>query len=66
MGMCSKCSKISGFLFLALGLAFLLVDLKMWAFFNISWFTGLFLLLGIIMSAKSHCPQCHGPAKGKK
>ena len=66
MGMCSKCGKISGALFLVLGLAFLFVDLDMWSFFNVSWYTGLFLLLGLIMLAKSHCPQCHSMAKGKK
>jgi membrane-bound ClpP family serine protease len=65
MGMCKKCTKISALLLLVLGVLFLLVDLGMWSFFNIQWWTALFLLMGVIKLAHTYCPECNA-VPGKK
>ena len=64
-GMCRKCTKIGGILLLVLGILFLLVDVGVWDFYNIQWWTALFLVVGVIKLAVSHCPDCNEP-EGKK
>ncbi len=48
MHACGKCMKIGGAVFLVLGVLFLLRDLGVWNFWNIQWWTVLFLLVGLI------------------
>ena len=58
MMMCKKCSVMGGVLLLVLGLLFLLVDLGVWDFWNISWWSALFLLMGLVHIGKSSCGMC--------
>ncbi len=44
---CKKCNMVTGLLFLVLGVLFLLRDLNVWGFWNIQWWTALFLLAGL-------------------
>ena len=55
---CKKCQMVCGVLMLLAGLAFLLVDLGMWTFWNIQWWTVLFLLWGVGGIAMRCCPDC--------
>ena len=55
---CSKCMKIGGATFLILGIAFLLRDMNYWDFWNISWWTALFVVMGIGSLGSSKCPDC--------
>ena len=55
---CKKCMGVSGVLFLIFGILFLLQDLNVWNFWNISWFTVLFILMGVIKLAMKSCPEC--------
>ena len=63
---CNKCMKIGGVIFLALGLAYLAVDLKWWTFWNISWWTALFVVWGVGSLASAHCPDCMAMRNPKK
>lgn len=68
MNACNKCYKVSGVIFLLLGLAYLAVDLNWWDFWNIQWWTALFLVWGIGSVASSTCKDCQAlrkPMKGK-
>jgi hypothetical protein len=56
---------ISGGLFLVLGVLFLLQDLSIWSFWNISWYTGVLVVLGTACFASSKCAECEA-ARGKK
>jgi|TARA_B100001971_G_C18226050_1_gene560476 hypothetical protein len=62
---CEKCSKICGYLVLALGILFLLQDMGKWAFFGISWYTALFLLIGVGKLGSGSCKGCQAEAKKK-
>jgi hypothetical protein len=62
---CKKCSKISGILVLLLGVAFLLQDMGTWAFFNLSWYSALFLVVGVVMLAMNSCKDCQKLKAGK-
>ena len=64
MNECSKCMKIGGVLLLVSGVLFLLRDLGVWNFWNIQWWTVLFVLFGVIKLGSSHCPACQ-EKKGK-
>lgn len=55
---CKKCRMIGAVLFLALGVVFLLRDLGMWDFWNVQWWTALFLLAGVTGFAACNCPDC--------
>jgi len=72
MGGCPKCKTASGVLFLLLGLAFLLADWGVWGFWNISWYSALFVLMGVVSLAKCKCKDCMamcmpmGSSKGRK
>ena len=63
---CDKCMKIGGLIFLVLGILFLLQDLAIWDFWNISWYSALFLLAGIMGLVTCSCPTCQAERKGKK
>ena len=63
--MCNKCMKICSSMFLVLGIVFLLRDLNIWDFWNIEWWTALFLVAGIGGLASAGCPDCQAVRKGK-
>ena len=58
MKACAKCGKVMGWLFLLVGVGLLLQDLGQWAFWNISGWTAIFLILGVCGLAKSTCKDC--------
>ncbi|MEK6849416.1 MAG: hypothetical protein AABY01_02495 [Nanoarchaeota archaeon] len=58
MGGCTKCQKICGILMLLAGICFLLQNLNIWNFWNLSWWTVLFLLWGIGGIASANCKDC--------
>ena len=55
---CSKCMKLGGATFLVLGILFLLRDLDYWSFWNISWWTAFFGVMGIGSLGSAGCPDC--------
>jgi len=63
---CPKCNAINGWGFLVLGVLFLLVDLGVWAFWGISWWTALFLWIGVGAYGHGHCKDCLAIMSGKK
>jgi len=58
--------KLCGGIFVVLGILFLLQDIAIWNFWNIQWWTALFLVAGIGALASSVCPDCNAMRKGKK
>lgn len=56
--MCKKCGTLTAVLLLVLGLLYLLVDLGVWTFWGVSWYSALFLLVGVVSLGKASCPQC--------
>jgi hypothetical protein len=56
--LCNKCSKGTGLLVLIFGIIFLLQNLGIWAFWNIQWYTVLFVLAGLSMICMGGCPMC--------
>jgi len=66
MQTCKKCGMMGGMMFLVLGILFLLQDLAIWDFWGISWYTALFLLVGVIHFATSKCPDCQAMKDKKK
>jgi hypothetical protein len=65
MHMCAKCGKIFTVIVLILGVLFLLQDLAVWNFWNISWYTVLFLLIGASHVGALNCKECLAVAKKK-
>jgi len=57
--------KCGGIIFLVLGILFLLRDLNIWDFWNIQWWTALFLLAGVVHICMSKCPDCTAMRTGK-
>jgi uncharacterized membrane protein len=55
---CHKCKMVMAVLLLILGALFLLVDLGVWTFWNIQWWTAIFILFGIGGLAKGSCKDC--------
>ena len=55
---CKKCQGICGFVFLVLGVLFLLRDLNIWSFWNVQWWTALFIWLGVSALAMRACSDC--------
>ncbi len=55
---CKKCQGVSGFVFLLLGVLFLLRDFGIWGFWNIQWYSALFLWLGIAGLCMRTCKDC--------
>lgn len=66
MGMCGKCSGISGALFLIFGILFLLRDFNVTNVWNISAWSVLFIIIGLCMWGKGHCSECQISDKPKK
>ena len=66
MNGCDKCMKLCGAVFLLSGVAFLLRDLDIWDFWNIQWYTVLFIFWGIGAFAMMKCPDCQAMRKSKK
>ena len=65
-GMCSRCTKISAWVFLVLGVIYLIADVTTWDFWGISWWTALFIVFGVIMFATNKCPDCNAMASKEK
>jgi len=63
---CKKCMTTGGILFLIVGLLFLLVDLGVWTFYGIQWWTALFLIFGLGHLGHSNCPQCRAVGVKRK
>ena len=63
---CAKCCKVSGWLFLILGILYLLADLNVIAWWSINWWTAVFVLWGIGGIAKSGCPDCQAMMPKKR
>ncbi len=55
---CKKCCMVTAVLLLLLGVLFLLVDIGLWDFWNVQWWTAVFLLMGIVGLAQSGCKNC--------
>ncbi|MFC1723807.1 hypothetical protein ACFL0V_06720 [Nanoarchaeota archaeon] len=55
---CTKCGKGMAAVLLLLGILFILRDLGVWNFFNIQWWTALFLVAGFAMLGMHCCPEC--------
>lgn len=51
---------------LAAGILFLLKDLGIWTFWNINWWTVLFVLMGVGTIGWAHCTDCQMLSKGRK
>ncbi len=58
MNSCEKCGKVLGILLLVLGVLFLLRDINVWNFWNIQWWTALFILAGVVYLATGSCGDC--------
>ena len=63
---CKKCMVVCGAIFLVLGVLFLLRDLGKWDFWNIQWWTALFIAMGVGHLASSKCPECEVARSGRK
>ncbi len=63
---CRKCMMISGLGFLVAGVLFLLRDFGIWDFWNIQWWTVLFIWMGIGALAMRSCPDCQAMMGMKK
>jgi len=62
---CSKCMGMMGLMLLIVGVLFLLVDLGIWTFWGISWWTMVFLIMAMAHFGMKKCPDCQGMAKKK-
>lgn len=58
MGCCKSCGASVGVLLLVVGVLFLLRDLQVWNFWNIQWWTVVFLLAGLMYIGCSTCREC--------
>ena len=58
MSGCQKCHKVTAGLLLVAGILFLLVDMGIWSFWNLSWWTVLLIIVGLTGCAKSCCSDC--------
>ncbi|MEK6904611.1 MAG: hypothetical protein AABW87_03390 [Nanoarchaeota archaeon] len=56
--MCQKCCKVSGWLYLILGIIFLLVDFGTWDFWGINWWSAVIVLWGLCHVCKANCKEC--------
>ncbi|MEK6839561.1 MAG: hypothetical protein AABX72_01355 [Nanoarchaeota archaeon] len=61
---CNKCTKASGWIFLILGVLFLLQNMQFWDFWGIQWFTALFIVMGIAHIGMSKCADCQAVMRG--
>lgn len=58
MECCEKCSNCMSWTVFIVGFLFLLRDWGVWDFFNIEWYTAVFLLVGICMLGANTCKEC--------
>ena len=65
MCMCHKCMATTGILLLIIGILFLLVDVGVWAFWNLQWYTVVFLLFGLITLVSGSCKDCRAVRRKK-
>lgn len=63
---CKKCRTLCGILLLVLGVLFLSVDLGFWDFWNIQWWTVLFILWGVGALGQVSCKECTAIIEGRK
>ncbi len=63
---CKKCRTIGGLVLLALGALFLLVDFGFWDFWNVQWWTALFIVWGIGALGQVSCKDCCAIIEGRK
>jgi hypothetical protein len=61
---CNNCIKMAGWSLLVLGVLFLLQDLNIWNFWNISWYTALFVVAGIGHLGSANCKNCQAMRMG--
>jgi hypothetical protein len=66
MCLCEKCGKMMALIVLILGVVYLLVDLNIWSFWGIKWWTAVFILAGLGMFCSGGCPMCLEEGKKKK
>ena len=66
MMMCKKCSAMCGWIFLILGVLFLLRDIAVWDFWNIQWWTAIFVVIGVCWIGAAKCPDCQGMMSSSK
>ena len=64
--MCKKCTMLGGVVLLVLGLLYLLSDLAVIGWWNLNWWTVVFLLMGLLHLGKGHCHDCLTMGKKKK
>lgn len=62
---CKKCRTMCAVTLLVLGVLFLLADLNIWEFWNIQWWTALFILWGAGGLAQNSCPDCQAILENK-
>ena len=62
---CKNCTSMGGWIFLILGVLFLLKDIGNWGFFGINWWTALFIVMGIGKICMAKCPDCQAMCNGK-
>lgn len=65
MCMCRTCGSISGMMLLVLGFLYLLVDLGVWDFWGVSWWTAILLILGLSLVASGKCHECRVVREGR-
>ncbi len=56
--MCKKCMGFCGWLMLVIGVLFLLRDFNVWNFWNIQWWTAVFILMGLSHIGMKNCAEC--------
>ena len=56
---------MGGVSLLVLGVIFLLKDLGTWDFWGISWWTALFVVVGVGQIGSSKCPNCEAVRTGR-
>ena len=64
MSGCKKCTMMCGWSLLVFGVLFLLRDLGYYNFWNVQWYTVLFLLWGVGSVAMTKCPDCMAMRQG--
>ena len=55
---CKKCIGVCGWIFLVLGILYMLTDFGFITFWKLNWWTALFLVVGITHLAMNKCPDC--------
>ena len=55
---------MGGWSFLVLGVLFLLQDLNWWNFWGISWYTALFVVVGVAHIGSAGCKECRAMRMG--